>query len=317
MPRDERKIIERLRRSFFEAGEDDCGPLPDYWLDPATLDAYDGFLALRIGWKWDAVLDELQAKGLLPPACTVLDWGCGTGVAARRLLARIPVERILLYDRSALAMEFAAARLREEAPGGVAIERAAAVGASPVDLLLVSHVLDELDEGALESLMEQARSSRRVLWVEPGARRASRRLSEVRDRLLPAFAVFAPCPHQEPCPALASGPRDWCHFFARPPSEAFRDGDLAKQARAIGVDLRSLPYHFLHLVRRDALETFGCVPPSGGSRILGRPDVRPKDASVVQCESGGLRTARIAKSADPSLWRALKKHPESLRDLSL
>ena len=43
----------------------------------------------------------------------LLDWGCGTGIAARRFLAaRGGVERVFLWDHSQAALEFAVEHLR-------------------------------------------------------------------------------------------------------------------------------------------------------------------------------------------------------------
>jgi hypothetical protein len=74
--------LERLRDGFLAAG---AAPA-DYWTSTAQLAAYDLTFAARIGWKWDFVLGELARRGWSPPPGAVLDWGCGTGVAARRFV---------------------------------------------------------------------------------------------------------------------------------------------------------------------------------------------------------------------------------------
>src|SRR6185503_10538878 len=145
-----------------------------------------------------------------------LDWGCGTGIAARRFLAvGGGVERVFLWDHSQVALEFASERLREEQTG---IEVHGELPAEPAEILLVSHVLDELDGTALEALLALAERSPAVLWVEPGSRKTSRRLGELRARLLASHDVLAPCTHQAACGALADE-GGWCHFFARAPRE--------------------------------------------------------------------------------------------------
>jgi SAM-dependent methyltransferase len=67
--------------------------------------------------------------------------------------------------------------------------------------VLLQHAVNELlePEGA-------------VIVVEPALREATRRLHRVRDGLVDSgrVHVWAPCPHDHPCPMLAN-PKDWCH----------------------------------------------------------------------------------------------------------
>ena len=51
---------------------------------------YDETFAARIGWKIDAVIRDLQRLGWKPMSCRLVDWGCGTGIATRRILAAWP-----------------------------------------------------------------------------------------------------------------------------------------------------------------------------------------------------------------------------------
>src|SRR4051812_33330953 len=80
-----------------------------YWRSQQELALYDATFAERIGWKWDAVLRELQARGWRPQSRAVLDWGCGSGVASRRVLRAWPGQftTLALHDVSPLAVEFA------------------------------------------------------------------------------------------------------------------------------------------------------------------------------------------------------------------
>src|SRR5213596_2022051 len=94
--------LDRLREIFLG------GPPPggSYWRSPVDLASYDLTYAQRIAWKWDAVLGELRARGWAPPfARPLLDWGCGSGVASRRVLDWFGPEhfrRLRLWDRSSL-----------------------------------------------------------------------------------------------------------------------------------------------------------------------------------------------------------------------
>ncbi|MBX3464366.1 MAG: methyltransferase domain-containing protein [Planctomycetes bacterium] len=308
LSRDDLGRLERLRALFLadrRAGE----PLPDYWRDDGDLCSYDAVLGARIGWKWDAALAECRDRGFArADGDVVLDYGCGTGVAARRFVAAFGAREVLCHDRSRRAMAYASDRVRRSAPS-VPARALPDVGSVAPDVLLVSHVLGELDAAGLRDLERCIARSRRVVVVEPGSQTVARALSALRDRLRTGFHVVAPCPHQDDCPALATG-TDWCHFFAPPPSAVFTEGSWVRTNRALGIDARSLPYAFLCLVSGPAP-----AAPARAPRILGRPVLRPHSVRVQVCEPGRLRDVERPKRDDPTLWRTLKKAPESVRDL--
>ncbi len=304
--RDQLERIQRLRELFLD---DDRGAraLPDYWRDANDLAAYDALLGARIGWKWDAVLGECRDRGL-PRAddAVVLDFGCGTGIAARRFVAAFGAREVRCHDRSAAARTFAVRRLRAEQPGVRAEPIATTTGQSP-DILLVSHVLGELDAAGHAALRALIATSRTVLLVEPGRPTEARALAALRDELLPSFQVVAPCPHAQSCPTLASE-RDWCHFFATPPPEVFTDGAWVTAAREVGIDLRALPYSFVALSRTP-------VGASPDHRLLGRADVGKHEARVQACTARGLEVRTVTKRAEAALWRQLRKDPGGHRTL--
>ena len=293
---DELDYLRMLRSTFvsFEVREGGAEP---YWDSAEDLALYDETFAQRIGWKWDAVLEELRRRGRLAAGRTVLDWGCGTAIAARRFLAaRGGIERVFLWDHSKAAVEFAGERLREE---HTELEIHAELPTEPVDVLLVSHVLDELDAAQLEPLLELAERSAAVLWVEPGSQRTSRRLSELRARLLGSHDVLAPCTHQAQCGALAREDA-WCHLFARPPQEVYTEGKWSEFARELGIDLRALPYSFLALARRGSFDLAG---PS--ARLLARPRLTRGRAEFELCAASGVAHVDFLQRTDKQLFKAL------------
>lgn len=75
-------ILRRLREGFLQGTAGDA----DYWRSQEELQLYDQTFAKRIGWKWDAVLGELQLRGWRPHGTRLVDLGCGTGMASRRVL---------------------------------------------------------------------------------------------------------------------------------------------------------------------------------------------------------------------------------------
>lgn len=287
----------RMLRATFVSFEERAGGAEPYWDSAEDLALFDETFAQRIGWKWDAVLEELRRRGRMPAGVTVLDWGCGTGIAARRLLAaRGGVERVYLWDHSQLALDFACERLREEQPG---IEVHGELPAKPAEILLVSHVLDELDEPALGALLDLAERSPAVVWVEPGSRKTSRRLSELRARLLATHDVLAPCTHQAACGALANEDR-WCHLFARAPREVYTEGEWSEFGRELGIDLRALPYSFLALARRG---THALEGPS--ARLLARPRLTRGRAEFELCDASGVTHVDFLQRTDKQLFKAL------------
>jgi hypothetical protein len=304
---DERLRLQRLRARFLD---DDVAQATrtDYWRDTADLAAYDRFFAPRIGWKWDAALAECRARGWArSEGAVVLDYGCGSGIAGRRYTAAFGAGTVLCHDRSPRAMWFAAAALQRQAPA-VAVRALADPREVRPDVLLVSHVLGELDPAGEEQLLALLERSARVLWVEPGNRACSRRLAAVRERLRAAWQILAPCPHRAACPSLAQA-NDWCHFFAPPPPEVFTDGNWVRAARELGIDQRALPYAFLAAVR----EVPAVAPPP--NRVLGRPEVLAHRAQVRLCTAEGLQLATVQKRDAPALWRQLKKDQATVRTL--
>lgn len=302
MPTPDLDRVQRLRELFLE-GRRQHRSLPDYWRDRRDLGAYDAILGARIEWKWDAALAECAARGWRRSDDeVVLDFGCGAGAAARRYAARFGAGEVLCHDRSPHAMAYAAERLRAAGDVEKVTELPSCVGAQP-DVILVSHVVSELDDRSLQQLEQLLRRAPRAVLVESGNRPVARRLAALRDRLVDDFQVVAPCPHRGACPTLA-GEDDWCHFFASPPGEVFTDGDWVKAARSLGIDLRSLPYAFVALDRRAAPAV------DVDRRVLGRASINPVVASAVACSEAGLERVEVTKRADAKLWRSLKKRPE-------
>jgi hypothetical protein len=301
-------VLDRLRECFLARSATGA----DYWRTPADIANYDFTYGERIGWKWDAVLRELRLRGWFPPPHSVLlDWGCGSGVAGRRILDFFGAHQfaaLQLFDRSTLAMEFATAAARRRYPE-LSIECAGrGVPTSGRGTVLVaSHVLNELDEAATRSLRQALDGADAVLWVEPGTHADSRALIAMRDSLMDQFVVVAPCTHQAPCGLQAAvNERHWCHQFATPPAGVMGDGDWVRFAQRAGIDLRSAPYSFLVLERRGLREPIPGRLPEGWARFLGGSRVYKGYARVLGCRADGVREWMLQKRDAPSLFKAVK-----------
>src|SRR6187455_2478482 len=197
--REDWERLRQLRATFLERAEASRPEtLPDYWKSTRDLELYEATFGARIAWRWDAVLAELAARAFPLRPKVVLDWGCGSGTAARAWLGKFGaegLEKLHLVDRSKLATNFAAERLKPLA--GAA--RIATDPPAACDLLLVSNVLDEAGLDGREKLLEMCRRAQRVVWLEPGTVSTSRSLIELRETLRADFEVLAPCPHRGAC----------------------------------------------------------------------------------------------------------------------
>ncbi|MDP3071448.1 MAG: small ribosomal subunit Rsm22 family protein [Opitutaceae bacterium] len=296
--------LDRLRQKFL-SGSAHTGP---YWETPADLASYDLTYGERIGWKWDQVLRELRLRSWRPASREIFDWGCGSGVAARRVISCFGAESfdaLTVWDHSPLACDFAedaarrafpALRVATATPGLLAAD-------APIGLLVLSHVLNELPTSALSTLRSLIARAEAVLWVEPGTHAVSRQLTTLRDELRGTFSVVAPCTHAGACPMAApENYRHWCHFFAPPPAAIYADPEWVKFGQRAGIDLRSLPYCFLALDRRAPASTAGVL-----SRVIGRPEHFKPYARLLNCDATGLAELELPKRADPALFKELDR----------
>lgn len=297
--------LERMREAFLSG----TAGAQDYWRNESDLAAYDATFAQRIGWKWDYVLEELRARGWSPPAGDVLDWGCGSGVAGRAYLDHFGLEGVSalrVLDRSSLAMSFAVRRAKEKYTGLKVVEEMKQVDSEigvPPAVLLISHVLTEMTQEQTQALVSAAVSAECMIWVEPGTYETSLTLIAIRERLRAHFNVVAPCTHQARCGILSpENERHWCHHFASPPSEVFMDGDWAKFANMLGINLRDLPLSFLVLDRRPAPALSACA-----GRVIGHPRLYKAHALMLGCDAGGVSDRRLMKRDHAEEFRVLKK----------
>jgi len=298
--------LDRLRAGFLSGTAAD-GP---YWQSLSDLASYDLTYAERIGWKWDALLDELARRGWRPPSDgLLLDWGCGSGVAGRRALAAFGAgtfSALAVWDHSPLARTFAATRARETFPA-LPVSEFADTG-QPIGLLVVSHVLNELPSDARAHLLGLIARAAAVIWIEPGTHADSRSLAAVRDQLRAGHRIVAPCTHHESCPLFqATHERDWCHFFAPPPTGIQNHSEWVRFSHRAGIDLRSQAYSCLVLDRADTA-TFTTVG-APAARLLGRAEVFKPYARFLACDATGLHELELPKRVAPALVKRLDKNP--------
>ncbi|MFI5358114.1 MAG: small ribosomal subunit Rsm22 family protein [Opitutales bacterium] len=295
--------LDRLRDGFLSGGAA-RGP---YWQSTSALASYDLTYGERIGWKWDQVLRELRLRRWQPTGRTVLDWGCGSGVAARRVISFFGAQHfdeLLCWDHEPLAADYAVTAARQSFPGlpVSAVTPGYLQGDAPIGLLVVSHVLNELSPEVLASLRPLLERAQAVLWVEPGTSEVSRGLGLIREALRDRFRLVAPCTQADACPVFAAGnERHWCHFFAPSPVGVLANPDWVKFGRHAGIDLRSLPYSFL------ALDRTAAPLGAGWARIIGRPEHFKPYARFLNCDATGLTELTLPKRSQPALYKELER----------
>ncbi len=307
--------LDRLRAGFL-SGSAANGP---YWQSASDLAAYDLTYAERIGWKWDALLRELTLRHWKPPAgTTLIDWGCGSGIAGRRVLSAFGpahFKDLQVWDHSEHARTFAATKAREtfpalpvSAPCSDPVSQLSSLNSQlPPYTLVLSHVFNELSAEQRTALLALVSGAQAVLWIEPGTHADSRTLAAVRDQLRNGpHHIVAPCTHRETCPLfLATNERDWCHFFAPPPAGIQNDSNWVRWSHRAGLDLRSQAYSCLVL----ELSAPSSQLPAHSARVLGRPEVFKPYARFLACDASGLHWLELSKRTDPALIKRLDKNP--------
>lgn len=277
----------------------------NYWSSSKDLELYDLVFAARIGWKWNAVLQSLTQMGWKPQSDKIIDWGCGTGIASRQVASWSNIQQVTLVDQSPLALDFAKQQLSQHQ-----IESNIQSFESPFatsSLLLLSHVLGELSEQEATELASKASTADEIIWVEPGSRDISRKLSELRTIFLQAgHHLLAPCTHAFSCPMLQlENKRHWCHFFASPPTEIFQSAFWNEASHQLGIDLRSLPYSYLVFSRHHSRS---CSPEA--ERLICHPRSYKGYGKLFCCGASGLHERTLQKRDNPELFKRLIKHHE-------
>ena len=286
--------LRELRQFFLSANPNRAS----YWDSEQTVGLYDQTLAIRIGWRWDAVISQLRSLRWQPREKLFLDWGCGSGIASRKILDAFPnLECAYLADLSPHAERYAAKTIREQF-SSVSVRTGIPEGES--FCLLLSHVLGELDDRSQELLASIVDRASSLIWVEGGSAVLSKKLGLWRERL--DWPVIAPCTHRQPCRMLAPENQvHWCHFFTRPPAETFMDADWSEFAKQLEIDHRTVAFSYLVLDRSAESQ------PSGLARPIGTTRVYKALAKLQLCDANGLHDVELMKRDFPDEWKALKK----------
>lgn len=291
--------VKELRSKFISS----TGVVSDYWDSEKTLEAYDETLAQRILWKWEFVFDQLERLKWTTDAATLIDWGCGTGIATRGYLNRFGIQNLTtvhVYDRSSPAMRFAADKIKSEFSGVTVLGHLPTLTGN--EILLISHVITELSESDFEQLIKLISQVKAVIWVDAGTPTVSQKLISVREQLKSIFSVISPCTHGNSC-GLAGSTKDWCHFFAHAPVEAFTSTEWADFAETLGIHLDELPLSFL--VMEKTTRSFH----SSFTRIIAKPEIYKGYSRLLGCNADGVSWLRLTQRNFHDVYKSLKKGP--------
>lgn len=296
------KKWDRVReiRHQYVAGADFSKP---YWNSESDLESYDSTLAQRIKWKFEFVLNRLDALGWKPNGGTIIDWGCGTGIASRTFFEHFGEEsgsEIHFYDHSNLSVYFARKKFAETFPS--LILKSGLPKLSGDETVLISHVVTELSADQLKELKEYLKNAGTVIWVDAGTSVVSRTLIQIREELKSDLQVIAPCTHQNSCGLLEEkNQKHWCHFFAESPREIFMSAEWSEFARNLNVHLNELPVSYLVLDKR------GLNQKNPFTRILGKPRIYKGYSQILCCNENGINENRLSQRTFPDVFKKFKK----------
>ena len=160
------------------------------------------------------------------------------------------------------------------------------------DLVVLSYVLGEWDEGSLSELLAVAweATAGSLVVVEPGTPAGYRRMIQARTELVSAGGfVTAPCPHDAPCPMNG----DWCHFAVR--VGRTRLHRIAKRGISSFEDEK---FSYVAVSREPTDRT--------EARVVRHPQIRPGNIRIELCSPTGLDTL-VATRSDKDLFKRARK----------
>jgi ribosomal protein RSM22 (predicted rRNA methylase) len=164
----------------------------------------------------------------------------------------------------------------------------------PAELVTLAYVLDEIEPGEIEPLIDRLwRLTRDMLViVEPGTPAGWRRILAARSRLIEVGAhLVAPCPHHQDCPLVAP---DWCHFSRR-----VARSRLHRLAKGGEVPWEDEKYIFLAAARMPA------ESPAG--RVLSPPQASSGMVRFKLCDAGGTAGERLFTRRDGAAFKVARK----------
>lgn len=231
---------------------------------------------------------------------SVLDLGAGTGAASFGVLQHFSsVKNLTLIEQDghalACAKELIQLIKKEIQVKFTQQNLCDYVDDKPVDLVVLSYVLNELPTGEQQAIIEKlmANQSRYILILMPGTPVCFQQLLILRKQAIEAgYFVAAPCTHQQGCP-MATALTDWCHFKVRLPRT--RTHRLFKEAT---LNFEDEKFCYL-LLSKNAVS-------ASTARIVKNPLHRSGHSLFDVCEDGQLKRVIIGRK-HKSLYKTAVK----------
>jgi len=188
---------------------------------------------------------------------SLLDIGSGPGTALWAAAQHWPsLKHMSAWEREAafitlgreLAQQSDSAAIRAARWERVDVTNIAHVVHQTYDLVIIGHVLNELDLETRQALLSLAwrMTSGLLLIVEPGSEAGFAVVRSTRDQLLALGAhTIAPCVHDRACPLE----NDWCHF----PQRIVRP-EFQRRARGAPSEWEESKFSYAAMARFEALQ---------------------------------------------------------------
>jgi len=259
-----------------------------------------GYAALVLPAAYAQIAGALVATtALLPPdfrPATLLDIGSGPGTALWAAVEHFPsLATLHAYEREPafidLARQLASASenpaLRNTQWRQITLSGPLPQHTPSYDLVIIGHVLNELDEPTRRTLVASAweHCAGLLLIVEPGTSAAFPVVRAARDQLLQLGAhTIAPCAHDDPCPLQ----NDWCHFPQR-----LNRPDFQRRAKEAVAGWEEAKFSYA------AMAHFPKQTPIWG-RLIHQPHLNKAYAELTVSSAQSIVRPRIPKRDRPS-----------------
>lgn len=257
---------------------------------PAAL----GYAAMILPAAYAQLHGAMAATAARVPAwepSTMLDLGSGPGTALWAAAAQWPsLRELTAWEREPAFVTLGRMLAQSATLPAVKAARWQAVTLGPTfprdtpqyDLVVLGHVLNELDEALRRAVVEEVwtHTAGVLLIVEPGTSAAFPVVRAARDQLLEHGAhTLAPCAHDAPCPLV----NDWCHFPQRVRRPAFQR--RVKEGSAIWEESK---FSYAAMAR------FPASSPIWG-RLIHQPQVDKGGVELIVSSREGIVRPRISK----------------------
>lgn len=207
-PADSKKMAESVKKlsDYFIENPDGATPWQESWAQIAYL-VY--FLPLNHA-RVQAVVREGLRRNFFKDLTMALDFGAGFGTASLALPEQF--QEFTLVEK---AKEICARYEFLPADKSRWLSTFEKMPSPEKSVVVFSYSLTELSE-----LPTWAKRAEALMILEPSTQQDGRKLLALRQKLIAeGYSMWAPCPHQQPCPLFSQSKTDWCHdriFFASP-----------------------------------------------------------------------------------------------------